>query len=157
MGFSREREDRSEVIAKVKAIASGEGATEEKLRRVCSFLREEIDGYDWVGIYYADSGRRTLTLGPYAGEPTEHVKIPFGRGVCGQVAELQKTVVIDDVSKEANYLSCSVAVRSEIVVPILRDGELIAELDIDSHTEGNFDEFDVCLLSEVCGALSPLF
>ena len=91
-----------------------------------------------------------LVLGPYSGESTEYVRIPFGKGICGQAADSGETFVVDDVSTEDNYLSCSVSVRSEIVIPLVSsDGELLGELDIDSHTPRGFPPEDVRFLEWV--------
>ena len=127
------------------------------LQAVCELLRERVGHYDWVGFYLADGAAGTLTLGPYAGEPTEHVEIPFGRGVCGQAAERRETFVAQDVSKETNYLSCSPAVRSEIVVPVMKAGEVVAELDIDSHVVSPFTPADRALLETVADVVAGLF
>jgi len=97
-------------------------------------LVENVPHYDWVGFYLVDKAKKELVLGPFVGEPTEHVRIPFGRGICGQAAERRTTFVVQDVSKEGNYLACSPKVKSEIVIPLFKGGEIIGELDIDSHT-----------------------
>jgi len=128
---------------------------EEALRAICELLKQRVAHYDWVGFYLAAPATRTLTLGPFAGAPTEHGTIPFGRGVCGQAAERGETLCVQDVSKEENYLSCSLAVRSEIVVPILRDGELVAELDIDSHALAPFTDEDRAFLDRIAALVSP--
>jgi L-methionine (R)-S-oxide reductase len=121
------------------------------LQEICRLLHDGIPRYDWVGFYLVESpGSRMLALGPFVGEPTEHVRIPFGRGVCGQAAERRQTVVVQDVTRESNYLSCSVNVKSEIVVPLLRDGVVLGELDIDSHTPRAFGDDDELLLAAVC-------
>ena len=115
----------------------------EALFAICDMLKTMVPAYDWVGFYLVDrENKRELVLGPYVGVPTEHDRIPFGKGVCGQAAERKETIVIQDVSKEDNYLSCSMDVQSEIVVPIFKDGELIGEIDIDSHEAASFSEDD---------------
>jgi len=85
------------------------------------------------------------------------VRIAFGRGVCGRAAEQKQTIVVDDVSKETNYLSCSVNVKSEIVAPIFKDGDVVAELDVDSHTVSAFSQADRVFLEDVCARLAELF
>ncbi|MBN1155381.1 GAF domain-containing protein [candidate division KSB1 bacterium] len=118
---------------------------------ICDTLKREIDHYDWVGFYLVDdSDKRMLYLGPYAGAATEHVRIPFGKGICGQAAEKRRTLVIQDVSAEGNYLSCSPIVKSEIVVPIFRGDELIGELDIDSHKLSPFTAADNRFTVKLC-------
>ena len=99
---------------------------------------------------------KELVLGPYVGEPTIHTIIGFGEGICGQAADTGKLFLIQDVTKESNYLSCSPTVRSEIVVPIFKDGDLAGELDIDSHELSPFNDVDKALLERICKLVSPL-
>ncbi|MBA3045478.1 MAG: GAF domain-containing protein [Candidatus Thermoplasmatota archaeon] len=139
-----------------KRISSG-GRKDEVLTALCHLLKEEVEHYDWVGIYTADSRKKELKLGPFAGELTEHIKIPFGKGICGQVAMNHRTFVSQDVASEPNYLSCSPWVKSEIVVPIMKNGKFVAQLDIDSHTKASIDEDDVLFLEALCKELAVLF
>ena len=139
-----------------KLINSG-GEKEDVLTAICYLLKEEIAHYDWVGIYLADTKRKELKLGPFAGELTEHIKIPFGEGICGQVAQNLKTFISQDVGKEENYLSCSPWVKSEIVVPIMKKGKFIAQLNIDSHTKASISHEDVEFLEAFCKELAVLF
>lgn len=125
------------------------------LLQVCRLLKERIYHYDWVGFYSLQNGE--LVLGAYAGKPTEHTHIAVGKGVCGQVAEKKETMVVQDVSQEDNYISCSIDVQSEIVVPVLRKGEFVAELDIDSHSPAPFSREDAIFLEKVCALLSDRF
>lgn len=118
---------------------------------------DNVSHYDWVGFYLVDKTRENeLVLGPFEGEPTEHVRIPFGRGVCGQVVELGKTFIVQDVSKETSYLSCSPKVKSEIVVPIFKNGEIVGELDVDSHALSPFTGEDRVFLEKICEIVSKL-
>ncbi len=123
---------------------------------ICELLAARIPRYDWVGVYRIGESGNQLVLGPYAGAPTEHIRIPFGRGVCGRAASEKRTILVQDVSREANYLSCSIKVKSEIVVPILGNGTLLGVLDIDSHEINAFGEEDVRLLEQVARTLSPM-
>jgi len=124
---------------------------------ICILLKENINHYDWVGFYIADESKKELMLGPYAGVPTEHVKIPYGKGICGQVAERKQPMIIQDVSRENNYLSCSISVKSEIVIPVFKNNIFIAELDIDSHTISPFTEEDCKFLEKLCSDIANLF
>ena len=144
------------IITEVRKIIEGDQGNEEKLKAVCVLLRDSVRHYDWVGFYIADEEKRILTLGPFVGEPTEHTRIAFGQGICGQAAEIKKPFIIQDVRKETNYLSCSVKVMSEIVMPVFRGDSIIGELDIDSHTVSPFSEKDTVLLEEVCELVAPL-
>ncbi|MGA1820054.1 MAG: GAF domain-containing protein [Thermoplasmatota archaeon] len=137
------------LIERTRSIADGDDP--DRLHRICVLLRDEVEHYDWVGFYLVDKEKdRELVLGPFSGEPTEHTHIAFGQGICGQAAETGRLFLVQDVTKETNYLSCSPEVRSEIVLPIHRDGELVGELDIDSHQLDPFTEADTILLEEIC-------
>lgn len=125
------------------------------LQLVCNLLWETVPHYDWFGFYLAVPGTETLVLGPYQGEPTDHVRIPFGRGICGQAASRKETVLVDDVSAESNYLACSVKVRSEIVVPVMEGDRVLAEIDIDSHRPRAFGEGDRTFLERLAPLTIP--
>lgn len=137
-------------------LASDDGPI-RKMQAVCDLLRHELDRYDWVGFYKVVPGRRVLELGPYSGDATDHVSIPFGRGICGQVAMSQETIVVPDVGRQDNYLSCSPMVKSEIVVPIFAGGVFVAQLDIDSHSPEAFGTQDAEFLESLCSRMSSLF
>jgi GAF domain-containing protein len=150
MSAEKKRHVLDGLLAGVKRIAAGPGEPADRLQSVCETLRDAGLTYDWVGYYLVNTEEPgMLRLGPYAGEPTEHVDIPFGHGICGQAADRGVTLVIADVTKESNYLSCSSSVRSEIVIPVYAGGRLVGELDLDSHQEDGFDEDDTVFLEEV--------
>ncbi len=128
---------------------------DDLLMKICRLLKDRISHYDWVGFYILEENE--LVLGPYAGKPTQHIRIPVGKGICGQVAEKKKTIVVQDVSRENNYISCSIDVQSEIVVPVLKNGVFVAELDIDSHSPAPFRRDDTAFLEQVCALLSNRF
>lgn len=142
------------LLGKVEEIVQGPGERGEKLSFICSLLKDNIPHYDWVGIYF--KGARELVLGPFAGEPTEHERIPFGKGICGQAAQRRTTLVVPDVARETDYLSCSPQVQSEIVIPLFKAGEFVGELDIDSHTLSAFASEDREFLEEAAKILSQL-
>ena len=116
--------------------------TDQKLTKVCELLQEHIDYYDWVGFYFANEAERTLHLKAFAGEPTDHTVIPFGKGICGQVAESNQNFVVPDVKAQDNYIACSITVKSEIVIPLFKNGKNIGQMDIDSNTIDPFTEED---------------
>ena len=146
-----------QIINKVKGIIDSKHDRDEKLAAVSGLLKDEISYYDWVGFYIADNARKELILGPFVGEPTEHTRIAFGEGICGQAAAIRKPFVVQDVRKETNYLSCSVKVMSEIVFPIIKDDKVVGELDIDSHTLSPFTDKDSALLGKICAIVADLF
>ena len=103
-----------------------------------------------MGFYFKNGDKEELKLAQFTGEPTEHTIIPFGKGICGQVAVSNKNFVVQDVSEQDNYISCGWKVKSEIVIPIFVNGENIGQIDIDSHTANIFTEEDEDLLEFVC-------
>ena len=116
--------------------------TEARLQQICEFLRNGIEYYDWVGFYFKNGEKEELKLGPYAGEPTDHTIIPFGKGICGQVAVSNENFVVPDVKAQDNYIACSINVKAEIVVPLFVHGENIGQVDLDSNTPDPFTEED---------------
>lgn len=135
---------------KVKEILSRSASTsEERMQELCTFLKSEVPYYDWVGFYFRNGEKEELVLGPYAGTPTDHTIIPFGKGICGQVALSNQNYVVPDVSAQDNYIACSIRVRSEIVVPLFVGGENIGQIDIDSETPDPFTQADERFLEYV--------
>ncbi len=124
------------------------------LQLVASLLQREVAHYDWFGFYIAVPSEQMLVLGPFEGKPTEHLRIPYGRGICGQAAERLQTFLVDDVAAQDNYLACSLEVKSEIVVPVFRDGEFVAEIDIDSHRVAAFDDTDQRFLERLAAEVA---
>jgi len=119
-------------------IKSNHSTIEERLTQICELLQSSINYYDWVGFYFANHQNRTLHLKAFAGEATEHTVIPFGKGICGQVALSNKNFVVADVNAQNNYISCNINVKSEIVIPLFKDRENIGQIDIDSNTPDPF-------------------
>ena len=147
----------SELLGEIEGLVSSQGEGNALLERVCGLLKERVESYDWVGFYLVDVEReRELVLGPFAGEPTDHKRIRFGQGICGQAADLLKVFIVPDVTKESNYLSCNARVRAEIVIPLFRGETLVGELDIDSHLPDPFDEKDRLFLEKVGALVVPL-
>jgi len=145
------------LLKQIHEVIIEKTSVEKRLDRICRLLKKNVPNYDWVGFYLVDrENNRELILGPYAGQPTEHTRIPFGRGICGQAAETEQAFIIDDVSKESNYLSCNINVKSEIVLPIFKDNKIIGELDLDSHTPAAFGKEDEEFLSEICRMVSQI-
>ena len=154
--LSMVRDNRYEpLIARIRSLAAHEDVG-GALQRICALLRRCVDHYDWVGFYLAVPEDRMLVLGPFEGAPTEHLQIPYGRGICGQAAERGEPVTVPDVRDAGNYLACSVETRAEIVLPVFLEGRFLAELDIDSHTVDPFGPSDTRLLTEVVTIATPL-
>lgn len=145
------------LVSQIEPLLDGDLPRDQKLAAVCRLLAGGVSYYNWVGFYIVSADGKSLRLGPYVGAPTDHVEIPFGRGICGQAAQTKETFVVQDVSKETNYLSCSIHVKSEIVIPIIRDGRVLAELDIDSHEVAPFTALDRDFLEGLCRKLEKVF
>lgn len=128
----------------------------DKLEKICHLLDQEIPYYNWTGFYFKNGDKEELILGPYVGAPTDHTVIPFEKGICGQVAVSNETFVVSDVNKESNYLSCSIDTKAEIVVPIIKNGENIGQIDIDSHSLDPFTDEDRELLEWLCSEIAKI-
>lgn len=128
-----------------------------KLKNLCQFLSDSVPYYNWVGFYFANHENKTLKLGPYVGAETDHTVIPFGKGICGQVAESNQNFVVPDVSAQDNYIACSLTVKSEIVVPLFVNGKNIGQIDIDSHVLNPFTQGDERFLEFINEAVAKLF
>ena len=137
--------------SKVTEIVSITNETVEKrLYNLCEFLEQSVDYYNWVGFYFKNGNKNELKLGPYVGEPTDHIIIPFGKGICGQVALSNENFVVPDVAAQDNYIACSITVKAEIVIPIFIGGKNIGQIDIDSNTPNPFTKDDERFLEFVC-------
>jgi GAF domain-containing protein len=112
-------------------------------------LKDNLDSYDWVGFYFANHDSKTLHLSAYVGDPTDHLTIPFGKGICGQVAESNSNFVVPDVASQDNYIACSITVKAEIVVPLFINGINVGQIDIDSNTINPFNLEDERFLTYV--------
>lgn len=147
----------TQLKTEVKSILENTGLpTKERLQGVCELLREHIEYYNWVGFYFRNGDKEELKLGPYAGAPTDHTIIPFGKGICGQVALSNQNFVVPDVAAQDNYIACSIDVKAEIVVPIFVDGENIGQIDIDSHHADPFSKEDEKFLEFICQEVSRI-
>ena len=122
------------------------------MQTAVALLKEQPD-YSWVGIYLLDGNE--LVLGPFRGKPSPHTRIPLGRGICGAAATEKQTIIVDDVNADPRYLACSVETRSEIVAPIMLNGVVLGEIDIDSDKPAAFGDRDRKLVEAVAAMLAP--
>ena len=129
-----------EVRNEITDLAETAPTANDLMRSMVKLLHDRMLKYNWVGFYMLEPGAQppVLLLGPFEGAMTPHVRIPLNEGICGAAASSGQTVVVDDVSKDPRYLACSLETKSEIVVPIFARGEVIGELDIDSHFPAAF-------------------
>ncbi len=133
------------VIKQLRALLEGESNTIANLANASALLNQFLNEVNWVGFYLMEDGE--LVLGPFQGLPA-CVRIPLGKGVCGTAAQNQKTERIEDVHAFPGHIACDAASQSEIVVPIVKDGQLLGVLDIDSPIKNRFDEIDQQYLEE---------
>jgi L-methionine (R)-S-oxide reductase len=129
------------------------GSLDAVLERVAAALHDGFSHYTGVYLYWMD-GPDVLVLRTYRGRPTEHTRIPVDRGICGRAAREQRTVIVDDVSADPSYLACSLETSSEIVVPIMRAGEVLGEIDIDGDDRAAYNDADRRFLEEVASLIA---
>ncbi len=142
----------------VTHIIKDNSATQtDKLHRICVLLEKEVSHYNWVGFYFRNGDKEELVLKTYVGAPTDHTVIPFGKGICGQVAVSNQNFVVPDVAAQDNYIACSFTVKSEIVIPLFVNGINIGQIDIDSNTLDPFTEADERFLEFVNQEVASLF
>lgn len=145
------------VKREIDEIAKTSTSSQELMERICTKLNQRMLKYNWVGFYLIDSRNPDfLVLGPFVGAMTPHTRIPLNQGICGAAASQGATVVVDDVSKDARYLACSVETKSEIVVPVFVGNRVAGELDIDSHFLSAFGDDDR-RLTEYCARVTGEF
>jgi L-methionine (R)-S-oxide reductase len=145
--------DYSGALESVDRILNREGEADEVLRRTVEVLQDGFEHYSWVGIYLVEDDH--LVLGPWKGpQATEHVRIPIGQGICGSAAASGVTEVVDDVNADERYLACFPSTRSEIVVPIVYEGRVVGEIDIDSDRPAAFGLADRKFLERVALLIS---
>ncbi|MCG7344412.1 GAF domain-containing protein [Sporosarcina sp. ACRSL] len=133
--------DKYDQLAKqLDALLTGESNRYANLSNASALLNQFFDRINWVGFYMMD-GEDELVLGPFQGLPA-CIRIPLGKGVCGTSAQQNETILVPDVNQFPGHIACDAASRSEIVVPLLKDGEVIGVLDIDSPEYNRFTEHD---------------
>lgn len=150
MGFNELKSRVSDLIGKQDL------KQDKKLNLICELLKTEISHYDWVGFYFQNEDKEELILKAFAGEPTDHTIIPFGKGICGQVAVSNDNFLVDDVKAQNNYIACSINVKSEIVIPLFVNDKNIGQIDIDSHTVKAFNKEDEDFLVWVNAEVSKI-
>ena len=149
-----------DVAKDLSTLAPTAGSVEDLMSIMVGRLAERLPQYNWVGFYMIEKGGlgedRMLVLGPYVGAITPHTRISLNQGICGAAVTTGRTVVVDDVNNDPRYLACSIDTKSEIVAPIRVKGEVVGELDIDSHAPAAFTADDRQLV-EHCARLVGLY
>ena len=144
-----------ELLQEVEALTAGEGDEIANMANFAAAIHAKF-GFHWVGFYRVlpdpdGSGGCHLVLGPFQG-PVACTRIAFGRGVCGTAWKEARTLIVPDVDQFPGHIACSALSRSEIVIPIVRQGTVVAELDIDSAELNTFDAVDECYLTRLLTA-----
>ncbi len=130
-----------ELVAAADALTAGEPDAVANMANVAALMWELVPELNWAGFYRALAGEHELVLGPFAGRPA-CIRIPFGRGVCGAAAASGRTQLVPDVHAFPGHIACDAASRSELVVPVTRDGAVVAVIDLDSPRAARFDAQD---------------
>lgn len=150
--YSGSREERQNaVLSQLRGLIYEESSNVANLANAAALLNFYLDDINWVGFYLYDG--RELVLGPFQGLPA-CIRIPLGKGVCGTSAQRRETLRIDDVHEFPGHIACDAASNSEIVVPIVKDGQLFGVLDIDSPIKRRFDEADRAFLEQFVATLA---
>lgn len=139
----------SGLIPQIKALVGDETDAVANLANVAAALKETFNFF-WVGFYLVKENE--LVLGPFQG-PVACTRIQLGKGVCGTSWEKAETIVVEDVDAFPGHIACSSLSKSEIVVPLIKDGNVIGVLDVDSELIGHFDNTDALYLTEICSWL----
>ncbi len=151
----RENREQRNLLAQIEQVLASTSEQRSALRQVIKLLHNRFDHFDWTGIYLLDEN--VLKLTEYCGAPSPHSEIPLGNGICGAAAVSKTVQNVPDVDTDARYLACSLATKSEIVVPILSGGQVWGEIDIDSHQLAAFDRADEKFLQQVAEHLADYF
>lgn len=138
------------LIRQLEALIEGETNAVANMANASALLHQFLQDINWVGFYVTEGNE--LVLGPFQGLPA-CVRIPFGKGVCGTAAATQTTQLVPDVHQFPGHIACDAASNSEIVVPLIKNGEIIGVLDIDSPSKNRFDELDQTYLEKFAQVL----
>ena len=148
--------NKEELINNVKSLLDHEIPLVSNLSNIARLIYESMEKVSWCGFYLSNSEYNILYLGPYQG-PIACTVIPFGKGVCGTAAKLKQSQLVENVHNYPGHIACSSLTNSELVVPIIKSGNCVGVLDLDSNSFNNFDIQDQLILEEVCKLLSELF
>ena len=143
---------KQDLLTEAEGLVASDASDEEVLGGVVRLVHDAHPSWDWSGIYLMRGG--VLVLGPSTA-PADHDRIEVGEGVCGTAVSENSNQVIEDVREVENYLACSIHTRSEIVVLIRHEGEIVGQFDIDSDAVGAFTADDEALLEELAEVVAP--
>jgi L-methionine (R)-S-oxide reductase len=139
-----------DLLRDMKSAARTAPTVHVLMATICHTLQHRLYAYNWVGFYMVDpNDPNFLVLGPFVGAQTPHTRIPLNEGICGAAVSQGQTIVVDDVNSDPRYLACSLETRSEIVAPIRVRGQIVGEIDIDSHDPARFKDDDRKLVESI--------
>jgi len=142
-------------LERIKGCICGGNIWRYMLSDVVYEIKQAFPKYTWVGIYLLDDDE--LILETFLGKATSHTRIPLNKGICGASASQKKSIAIKDVCKDERYISCDIAVKSELVVPIVRNNEVLGVLDIDSIHRDAFSEEEQFVLEQAAALMIDAF
>lgn len=144
-----------QLLAAADSLTAGEPDSVANMANVAALLWEFLPALNWAGFYRVAPGKNgeELVLGPFAGRPA-CIRIPLGKGVCGTAAACGQTQLVDDVHAFPGHIACDTASRSELVVPVVRDGRVVAVIDLDSPERARFDAEDAAGIEALAELLS---
>jgi len=146
----------ADLLAAADALTAGERDGVANMANVAALVWQLVPGLNWAGFYrmVADAAGTELVLGPFCGKPA-CIRIPVGRGVCGTAAASGATQLVEDVHAFPGHIACDAASRSELVVPVMRDGAVVAVIDLDSPAPARFDEDDARGFEALAALIAP--
>lgn len=142
-----------ELVEAARGLTAGEPDPVANMANVAALVWQLVPQLNWAGFYRVTAG--ALVLGPFQGKPA-CIRIAFGQGVCGTAAASGLTQLVPDVQAFPGHIACDAASRSELVVPVMRSGQVIAVIDLDSPELGRFDEVDVAGIEALAAAIAPI-
>lgn len=143
------------LIKKCESIIEGESNLVANLANICALIKEDFN-HLWIGFYLVDKNNNQLVLGPFQG-PVACTRIAFDKGVCGNSWSQKKTLVVEDVHAYPGHIACSTLSESEIVIPIIKNNEVLGVLDIDSDKLATFDDVDKLYFEKLTSIVSKIF
>lgn len=158
-GTTKEEKYKS-LLPQLKALVEDETDAIASISNIVAALKFTMDNFFWVGVYFVKQRQanttKELVLGPFQGS-IACTRIAYGKGVCGTAWETRQTVIVDDVDSFPGHIACSSLSKSEIVVPVIKNGEVVLVLDIDSQVTADFDTTDKQYLEEIGTIIATLY
>lgn len=145
------------LISQIKILTEGESNFTANISNITSAVKNSFESFLWTGFYFTDPEKESeLVLGPFQGN-VACTRIPFGKGVCGTAALKKESLIVGNVDEFPGHIVCDPDSKSEIVIPVIKDGKTVAVLDIDSDMPDNFDDTDKYYLEKLTESILHLF